>query len=140
VKARIILAACLVALTCAAIKALHAASPAPNAVATELFRKDLAGIPGKELVLTQVQYVPGGASAPHRHDANVLVYVLEGEVEMQVEGQAPVRLGPGQTFYEGPDDVHLKSANLSAVGPAKFLAFTVKDKGKPNTRAVAPRS
>jgi quercetin dioxygenase-like cupin family protein len=131
--------AAVLALASGGSTALHAAAPRDSAAVTQLFQKDLAGIPGKEVVLARVEYVPGGASAPHRHDANVLVYVLEGELEMQVEGQPPVRLGPGQTFYESPDDVHLKSANASAVAPARFLAFVVKDKDRPVSRAVSPQ-
>lgn len=136
----------LVAVSLAAVGALALASfaPAPWAASTPkpgkvLFQKDLAGIPGKELLLTEVQVLPGGASAPHRHDANVLVYVLEGSLVMQVEGQEPVTIGPGETFYEGPDDVHLQSANASSTQPARFLAFLVKDKGRPVTRDVKSR-
>jgi quercetin dioxygenase-like cupin family protein len=108
------------------------------ASATPLLAKDLAGVPGKEVVMLTVGYLPGGASMPHRHDANVFVYVLEGSLIMQVEGQEPVTLKPGQTFYESPQDVHAKSANASATEPAKFLVFIVKDKGAPATRPVEP--
>ena len=116
--------------------ALPAAAQQGRGPVTELFRKDLAGIPGKELLVSLVQVMPGGTSVPHRHDANVVVYVLEGELLMQIEGHASVTVGPGQTFYEGPDDVHLKSDNASAVKPAKFLAFLVKDKDRPVSRSV----
>ena len=67
----------------------------------------------------------------HRHHAQVLVYVLEGSIVMQVRGEAPITLVPGQTFYEGPDDVHTVSRNASQTAPAKFLVFFVKDKGGP---------
>ena len=50
---------------------------------------------------------------------------------MQVRGEAPITLVPGQTFYEGPDDVHVVSRNASHTAPAKFLVFFVKDKGAP---------
>lgn len=81
---------------------------------------------------------PGGASLPHRHDANVLVYVLEGSVIMQVQGQAPVTLKAGDTFFETPTDIHLQSANASKTEPAKFIAIVIKDKGAPVSRPVAP--
>jgi quercetin dioxygenase-like cupin family protein len=93
-------------------------------------------VDGKEIIMSTVEYVPGGRSVPHRHDANVLVYVLEGALTMQVDGHEPVTLKPGDTFYESPDDVHRVSANASKTEPAKFLVFMVKDKGKPPTRAV----
>jgi quercetin dioxygenase-like cupin family protein len=86
-----------------------------------------------------VTYLPGGASLPHRHDAQVFVYVLEGAMTMQVDGSAPVTLRAGQTFYEGPQDVHRVSANASQTEPAKILVFMVKDKRKPASRPVAPK-
>ena len=78
-----------------------------------------------------VEYAPGASSAEHRHNAHTFVYVLSGSVVMQVRGGQPVTLGPGQTFYESPDDVHTVSRNASATEPAKFLVFFVKAKGAP---------
>ena len=96
---------------------------------TALMSKDLTGIPGKEAVMLTVEYAPGQSDAMHRHNAHVFVYVLEGRVIMQVRGGKEMMLGPGQTFYEGPDDVHLISRNASTTESAKFLVFFVKDKG-----------
>ena len=101
-----------------------------------LMTRDLAGIAGKEAIVLTVEYAPGESSQPHRHDANVFVYVLEGMITMQVKGGAPVTLHPGQTYYESPSDIHTVSANASKTAPAKFLVFIVKDKGAPVTRAV----
>ena len=101
-----------------------------------LMAKDLAGVDGKEMIMSTVEYPPGGQSLPHRHDANVIVYVLQGTLSMQVDGHEPVTLKPGDTFYESPDDIHRVSANASKTEPAKFLVFMVKDKGKPTTRAI----
>jgi quercetin dioxygenase-like cupin family protein len=112
----------------------QAASPA---VVAPLMTKELTGIPNKEATMLTVQYLPGGASLPHRHDAHVFVYVLEGSVKMQVDGQPVMTLTAGQTFYENPGDVHRVSANASATEPAKILVFMVKDKDKPATRGVA---
>lgn len=103
---------------------------------TPLMTKDLAGVDGKEIIMSTVEYPPGGQSVPHRHDANVIVYVLQGTLTMQVDGHEPVTLKPGDTFHESPDDVHRVSANASKTEPAKFLVFMVKDKGKPPTRPV----
>ena len=96
-----------------------------------LLSKDLAGVPGKELSMITVEYPPGGSSPVHTHHAQALVYVLEGSIVMQVKGGAPVTLAPGQTWYEGPDDVHVVSRNASNSAPAKYLVFMVKDKGAP---------
>jgi len=76
-----------------------------------------------------VEYPPGASDPVHSHHAQVLVYVLEGSVVMQVRGEAPVTLVPGQTFYEGPDDVHIVARNASQTAPAKFLVVFVKNKG-----------
>ena len=115
--------------------ATSAYADAPAKV-TPLLTKDLAGVAGKEIIMSTVEYLPGGRSVAHRHDANVIVYVLEGSLTMQVDGHEPVTLKPGDTFYESPDDIHRVSANASKTEPAKFLVFMVKDKGKPTTRPV----
>jgi quercetin dioxygenase-like cupin family protein len=106
---------------------------AQNTKVTPLMAKDLVGIAGKEANVVTVEYAPGASSAEHRHNAHTFVYVLEGSVVMQVKGGNPVTLGPGQTFYESPDDVHTVSKNASATAPAKFLVFFVKEKGAPAT-------
>jgi quercetin dioxygenase-like cupin family protein len=111
----------------------------PKAVVEQLLDKDMAGMPGKELLMLTVEYRPGGSSLPHRHDAQVFVYVLEGELIMQVAGSPAVTLHRGQTFYEGPNDVHVVSANGSKSAPAKILVFMVKDKNAPVSRGVGPK-
>jgi quercetin dioxygenase-like cupin family protein len=104
---------------------------APEATVRSLMAKDLAGDPARELSMITVEYPPGSADPVHTHHAQALVYVLEGTIEMQVKDGAPVTLSPGQTFYEGPDDVHIVGRNASQTAPAKFLVFLVKDKGAP---------
>lgn len=110
---------------------------AQEAKVTPLISKDLTGIAGKEGTMITVEYPPGGTSAAHRHNAQVFVYVLEGSVVMQVKGGKEVTLGPGETFYESPDDVHAVSRNASQTKPAKFLVFFVKDKGAPASVRVS---
>jgi len=107
-----------------------AAAQEPPKVTT-LFSRDLSNIPGKEGTMLIVEYPPGGADPVHRHNANAFVYVLEGSVIMQVKGSEPVTLHPGQTFYEGPDDIHVVGRNASKTEPAKFLVVFVKNKGAP---------
>src|SRR5271170_5653541 len=111
----------------------------PAAAVEQLMNVGLAGVPGKEILMLTVEYLPGGASLPHRHDAQVLVYVLRGELTMQVAGSPAVTLHRGQTFYENPADVHVVSANASKTAPAKILVFIVKDKGAPVSRDAAPK-
>ena len=99
--------------------------------ARSLMSKDLTGVPGREVSMIFVEYPPGASSPVHAHHAQALVYVLEGSIVMQVRGGAPVTLAPGQTWYEGPDDVHVVSRNASNSAPARYLVFLVKDKGAP---------
>jgi quercetin dioxygenase-like cupin family protein len=104
---------------------------AQQAQVTSLMSKDLTENPGKEVLMITVEHAPGGSSPIHRHNAHAYVYVLEGSVVMQVKGGKQVTLTPGQTFYEGPDDVHVVDRNASKIKPAKFLVFLIKDKGAP---------
>ena len=109
------------------------ATAADDVKVTPVMTKDLAGIAGKEATMFTVEYAPGASSAVHRHNANTFVYVLEGSVVMQVKGGKELTLGPGQMFYESPDDIHSVSKNASRTKPAKILVFFVKDKGAPAT-------
>ena len=93
--------------------------------------KQLPEAPGKEIEVSTVNYAPGAVDAIHRHDAHAVVYVLDGEVEMQVRGGTLRRLGPGQVFYESPEDVHTVSRNASKTKPAKFVVFFIKNEGAP---------
>ena len=102
-----------------------------EAKVTDLFSKDLANIPGKEGVMMIVDYPPGSVDPIHRHNAHAFLYVLEGSIVMQVRGGKEVTLTSGQTFYEGPDDVHVVGRNASKIKPAKFVLVMVKDKGAP---------
>ncbi len=98
---------------------------------TSLVSKVMTDVSGKEGLLITVEYPPGGSDPIHRHNAHAFLYVLEGSVVMQVKGGKQVTLTPGQTFYEGSNDVHIVGRNASKTQPAKFLVFLVKDKGAP---------
>jgi len=96
-----------------------------------LLTRELTDIPGKEVMMLTVEFAPGGADPIHRHNAHGFIYVLEGSVVMQVMGGKPVTLTAGQTFYEGPDDIHVVGRNASSTRPAKLLAVLLKNKGAP---------
>lgn len=98
-------------------------------VVTPLMTKEMANIPGKEVLMMTVDYAPGAADPVHRHDAHGFIYVLEGSIVMGVKGGKEVTLMPGQTFHEGPDDIHTVGRNASKTKPAKFLVMLVKNKG-----------
>lgn len=107
-----------------------AASP-PRAQVSELMTKALKDYPGKEGKMILVTYPPGSVDPVHRHYADAFVYVLEGSIVMGLNGGKEVTLRPGQTFYEGPDDVHTVGRNASATKPAKFVVFLLKEQNKP---------
>ena len=104
---------------------------AQEAKVTQLMSKDLTEFPGKEGLMVTVEYPPGSSDPIHRHNAHAFVYVLEGSIVMQVKGGKEMTLTPGQTFYEGPDDVHIVGRNASQTEPAKFVVFLVKNIGAP---------
>lgn len=127
------------ALVCAGALALAAGSSgaaespskASAAAVKPILTKALPDLAGKEVMMLEVEYPPGGSSPPHRHNANTFVYVLEGALVMAVAGGKEVTVNAGETFYESPTDIHSVSRNASASAPAKFLVFFVKDAGAP---------
>lgn len=104
---------------------------AQQAKVTELLSKNLQDIPGKEGTMILVEYPPGSSDPVHRHNAHAFLYVLEGTILMQVKGGKQVTLKAGDTFYEGPEDIHLVGKNASQTEPAKFVVVLLKDKGAP---------
>src|SRR5690349_4132636 len=104
---------------------------APDGTLTQLISENMPDVPGKQGEIVTVEYPPGGSTPIHRHNADVFVYVLEGSIVMQLRGGEETTLTPGQTFHEGPNDVHVVSRNASTTEPAKFVVFFVKDIGAP---------
>jgi quercetin dioxygenase-like cupin family protein len=111
------------------LQSIQSARAAESAVVTPLMLKELADIPGKEVLMITVDYPPGAVDPIHRHDAHAFIYVLQGSIVMQVRGDKEVTLAPGQTFYKGPNDVHTVGRNASATDPAKFIVILLKKKG-----------
>lgn len=118
-----------VVIACSSVAALPAY--AGNAVVTELMTKPLPELPGKEVQMITVEYPPGSVDPVHRHDAHAFIYVLEGTIIMQLKGGEEVTVEAGQTFYEGPNDVHVVGRNASNTQPAKFVVVFVKKQGAP---------
>jgi quercetin dioxygenase-like cupin family protein len=108
-----------------------ARAEAPAAIVTPLMTQPLDDYPGKEALMISVEYPPGAADPVHRHHAHAFIYVLEGSIVMQVKGGKAVTLTPGQTFYEGPNDIHTVGRNASQTKPARFIVLLLKDKGAP---------
>jgi len=105
------------------------AHAAPQPIVVPIMQKDVGDVPGREMLMLSVEYPPGAVETIHRHDAYAFVYVLEGSIIEQVRGGNEVTLTPGQTFYEGPNDVHTVGRNASTTKPAKFLVVMLKKKG-----------
>jgi quercetin dioxygenase-like cupin family protein len=124
-----ILGTALVLCYSAHVPQLARASEPPEPVVTPLVLKDLPDLPGREMLMISVVYPPGTVEHIHRHDAYAFVYVLEGSIIEGVRGGKEVTLTPGQTFYEGPGDVHTIGRNASTTKPAKFVVVLVKKKG-----------
>ena len=116
---------------CVAALLMLAAVPVQAADVKELFAIDLPDFPGKEGRMIEVSYPPGAQDVVHRHDADAFVYVLEGQIIMQLKGKPAVTLKAGQTFYEGPTDVHVVGRNASNTEPARFVVVLLKAKGAP---------
>ena len=116
---------------CLAALLMLTAVPAKVADVKELFAIDLPDYPGKEGRVIEVSYPPGAQDMVHRHDADAFVYVLEGQIVMQLKGKPAVTLKAGQTFYEGPNDVHVVGRNASNTEPARFVVVLLKGKGAP---------
>jgi quercetin dioxygenase-like cupin family protein len=110
---------------------LSTAGAAEPGKVTDLLTQALEDVPGKEVTMITVDYAPGAVDPVHRHDASAFIYVLEGTIEMQMEGGEKATLRPGQTFYEDPTRVHLVGRNVSNTEPAKFVVFLIKNKGAP---------
>jgi quercetin dioxygenase-like cupin family protein len=129
---------CVLLLAAGAAQAqTHAQDVPSKKVVTELMTKALPDAPGKEVLMLTVVYPPGGDDQIHRHDAHGFIYVLEGEIVMAVKGGKEQTLGPGQIFYEGPNDIHTVGRNASKTKPAKFVVFLLKDQNKPAVIPVA---
>jgi quercetin dioxygenase-like cupin family protein len=103
---------------------------------TPLMTKDLPDVPGKEGLIERVVLSPGEIVPPHRHNADVFAYVLEGSVITQLKDGNPQTVHTGEVFYESPTDVHLGTRNASTTQPAILLVFFVKKTGAPPTVAV----
>jgi quercetin dioxygenase-like cupin family protein len=130
-KAYALIVCTLIAAAFGVGSAMAATTEPKEAKLTELMSKDLTDLPGKEGLMLMIEYPPGSSDPIHRHNAHGFIYVLEGSIVMQVRGGKEVTLTPGQTFYEGPEDVHVVGRNASQTKPAKFVVFFVKDKGAP---------
>ena len=124
-----ILSLVVLSLMAGTLMAQEPGSKAPQASVTQLTSKDLPEFAGKEVLMITVDYPPGSVDPIHRHNAHAFIYVLEGSIVMQVKGGKEVTVNPGQTFYEGPDDIHVVGRNASKTKPAKFVVFFVKNKG-----------
>jgi len=117
---------------CVLLTTVLACWAAGPTMAQEAQTIELAELPdNQEMRIITIELAPGQASAPHRHNAHVFVYVLDGVIEMQVRNGPLMRLHPGDTFYESPDDIHQVSRNASSTEPARFVVHMLRTMGTP---------
>src|SRR6266540_1267155 len=112
------------------VLALLAGFAAGAASVTVLLRTDLAGVDGKELLVSRFETAPGWAHGRHYHVGHELVYVLDGSAIVEVEGKAPVTVPAGATAYFAPRQVHA-GRNASPTAPFRFLLVRIHEKGQP---------
>ena len=109
---------------------LSGLNPFASPAEAQLLNVPLPTLPdNQEVLVLEVNLAPGQESPPHRHNAHVFVYVVDGQVNMQVKGGDLVTLSPGEMFYETPVDIHAVSQNASSTEPAKFLVHIIKTIG-----------
>ena len=114
--------------------ALHVARPQqPGIKRTDLQRHDLS-VPGREVVQVRVELAPGVSFPKHTHPGEEIIYVLEGSLEYQVEGKAPVTLKAGDVLFIPAGTIH--AAKNVGSGNGAELATYVVEKGKPLVTVV----
>ncbi|HZT74951.1 MAG TPA: cupin domain-containing protein [Terriglobales bacterium] len=112
------------------------AAPRRGAGIRTLMQEPLGAIPNPEVSVITLTMAPGASSRPHEHIGPVFAYILEGEIENQVDPNPPRTYRAGDYFYEPAMHVHRMMRNLSATRPAKLLIFQVAEKGKQFTIPV----
>lgn len=99
------------------------AQAANSGVSRELLIKEpLPDFPGRVVTALTIEIAPGTLVGPHRHGGLVYVYLLEGRVRSQLNGEASKDYVAGQSWIEPAGILHSKTENLSSTEPAKFLA------------------
>ena len=109
--------------------ALHVArAQAPGITRNDLQRHDLS-VPGREVIQMVVEIAPGVTAPRHSHPGEEIIYVLEGLLEYQLDGQPPVTLKAGDVLFIPAGVVH--SAKNVGSGNGAELATYIVEKGKP---------
>ena len=123
-----------VLLTAGTALALHVASAQqPGVTRTDLQQHDLS-VPGREVIQVRVELGPGVLFPRHTHSGDEIVYVLEGSLEYQVEGRAPVTLKAGEVLFVPAGVIH--TAKNVGRGNGAELATYIVEKGKPLVSVV----
>ena len=109
--------------------ALHVALSQQQGIKrTDLQRHDLS-VPAREVIQVRVDIAPGVSFPKHTHPGEEIIYVLEGSLEYQVEGKAPVTLKSGDVLFIPAGTVH--AAKNVGSGNGSELATYIVEKGKP---------
>jgi quercetin dioxygenase-like cupin family protein len=114
----------------------HAQTPPPPAGTRQidLFKTTMNDVMGRVVTIRRTERDPGSGTGAHRHPgSHTFGYVLEGTYEVQLDNGPVRRLGPGDTFYEAPGQLHAVSRNGSTKEVVKYLVIQVSDPTKPAT-------
>ena len=86
-------------------------------------------VPGREAIIAHVEIAPGATVGRHTHAGEEISYILEGEGEVLMEGQAPLKVKAGDGFIVPGGTKH--DARNTGSQPLKLVAVYVVEKGKP---------
>lgn len=101
-----------------------------------LLQKDISAYAKSDMVLTvrELKFPPKFKGTKHRHPGPVVVCVLEGSLEVALEGQTPKAYDRGQCFSEEPHQLHLYSQNVSETEPVRIISYILSRSGEPLTQ------
>ena len=123
-----------IAIGATGIQGLHAAEEHEEYKAkvevTTLLQAPLEETEGKEVIITHLAIPPGFVGGRHFHPGSVFIYVLEGSLTLEMEGDAPRTINAGE-LYQEPLQRVMQAKNLSTTDWAKIVVFQVGDAGNP---------
>ena len=103
---------------------------APQITRTEILRKPLSGVDGKEVVVFLADVPPGGVASPHYHPGDEAIYMLRGALVFEPDKEKPFELKAGEITFNPAKHIH-RATNQSATEPAKILNCMIAEKGQP---------
>lgn len=110
---------------------VFASAQTPGISSKPLLRSSVSGDEGKESIILAIEIAPGASTGRHTHPGDEYATVLEGTLELRLEGQEPRRVTTGQSYHNPRGVIH-ETRNVGD-GTARTVATFIVDKGKPRT-------